>query len=63
VVIECGIGATLSHLSCSAGTLGRDLQTLTTAGYAVNTLIPYDFFPQTRHVETLALLQDRGAKG
>ncbi|MCC6135511.1 MAG: class I SAM-dependent RNA methyltransferase [Candidatus Contendobacter sp.] len=50
----------LAYLSCSAGTLGRDLQALTAAGYAVNALIPYDFFPQTRHVETLALLQDRG---
>lgn len=47
----------LAYLSCSAGTLGRDLQALTAAGYTVNTLIPYDFFPQTRHVETLALLE------
>jgi tRNA/tmRNA/rRNA uracil-C5-methylase (TrmA/RlmC/RlmD family) len=47
----------LAYLSCSAGTLSRDLATLTTAGYAVDALIPYDFFPQTHHVETLALLR------
>jgi tRNA/tmRNA/rRNA uracil-C5-methylase (TrmA/RlmC/RlmD family) len=47
----------LAYLSCSAGTLSRDLAALTAAGYAVDALIPYDFFPQTHHVETLALLR------
>jgi tRNA/tmRNA/rRNA uracil-C5-methylase (TrmA/RlmC/RlmD family) len=47
----------LAYLSCSAGTLSRDLRALTAAGYAVAALQPYDFFPQTHHVETLALLQ------
>ncbi|MDG4596022.1 MAG: class I SAM-dependent RNA methyltransferase [Candidatus Contendobacter sp.] len=46
----------LAYLSCSAGTLSRDLRELTEAGYTMERLIPYDFFPQTRHVETLALL-------
>ena len=47
----------LAYLSCSAGTLSRDLAALTAAGYVVDALIPYDFFPQTHHVETLALLR------
>ncbi len=47
----------LAYLSCSAGTLSRNLQAFTMAGYIVEALIPYDFFPQTRHVETLALLR------
>lgn len=47
----------LAYLSCSAGTLRRDLQGLTAAGYTVESLQPYDFFPQTHHVETLALLR------
>lgn len=47
----------LAYLSCSAGTLSRDLRGLTEAGYAVDALRPYDFFPQTHHVETLALLK------
>jgi tRNA/tmRNA/rRNA uracil-C5-methylase (TrmA/RlmC/RlmD family) len=47
----------MAYLSCSAGTLRRDLEILTDAGYEVERLTPYDFFPQTYHVETLALLR------
>ncbi|MCC5811546.1 MAG: class I SAM-dependent RNA methyltransferase [Ectothiorhodospiraceae bacterium] len=47
----------LAYLSCSAGTLSRDLQELEAAGYTVSILQPYDFFPGTQHVETLALLR------
>ncbi|MEE4376488.1 MAG: class I SAM-dependent RNA methyltransferase [Candidatus Competibacteraceae bacterium] len=47
----------MAYLSCSAGTLHRDLVSLTTAGYAVEHIVPYDFFPQTYHVETLVLLR------
>ena len=47
----------LAYLSCSAGTLSRDLAALAAAGHTVEALIPYDFFPQTHHVETLALLK------
>jgi 23S rRNA (uracil1939-C5)-methyltransferase len=46
----------LAYLSCSAGTLRRDLDRLCEAGYRVVRVAPYDFFPQTRHVETLVLL-------
>ncbi len=47
----------IAYLSCSTGTLARDLRTLEAAGYRVASLQPYDFFPGTRHVETLALLR------
>lgn len=47
----------LAYLSCSAGTLSRDLSGFVGAGYTVDALHPYDFFPQTHHVETLALLR------
>ena len=50
----------LAYLSCSAGTLSRNLQVLATSGYTVEALMPYDFFPQTHHVETLALLARTG---
>ena len=46
----------IAYLSCSAGTLGRDLSVLVQGGYRVQQILPYDFFPQTHHVETLALL-------
>jgi tRNA/tmRNA/rRNA uracil-C5-methylase (TrmA/RlmC/RlmD family) len=48
--------ARIAYLSCSAGTLGRDLARLCEAGYRVARLTPYDFFPHTYHVETLGLL-------
>jgi len=48
--------ARLAYLSCSAGTLGRDLAALCDSGYAVSAILPFDFFPLTHHVEALALL-------
>ncbi len=46
----------LAYLSCSAGTLARDLAGFEAAGYEVRSLVPFDFFPGTHHVECLALL-------
>jgi 23S rRNA (uracil1939-C5)-methyltransferase len=47
----------MAYLSCSAGTLKRDLEIITAAGYEVKRIIPYDFFPQTYHVECLVLAE------
>jgi tRNA/tmRNA/rRNA uracil-C5-methylase (TrmA/RlmC/RlmD family) len=46
----------LAYLSCSAGTLARDLAVFEAAGYEVSSIAPFDFFPGTHHVECLALL-------
>ncbi|MBI5882090.1 MAG: class I SAM-dependent RNA methyltransferase [Elusimicrobia bacterium] len=46
-----------AYLSCSAGTLARDLRDLEADGLVVERLLPYDFFPLTHHVEVLALLR------
>lgn len=46
----------MAYLSCNAISLKRDLSLLTKSGFTVNRIIPFDFFPQTRHVETLTLL-------
>jgi tRNA/tmRNA/rRNA uracil-C5-methylase (TrmA/RlmC/RlmD family) len=51
--------ARIAYLSCSAGTLARDLALLVAAGYRVSGIRPYDFFPLTHHVEALALLSLR----
>lgn len=47
----------IAYLSCSAGTLARDLAAFEAAGYRVHALAPFDFFPGTHHVECLALLE------
>ena len=47
----------MAYLSCSAGTLKRDLEIMTSAGYEIKRIIPYDFFPQTHHVECLVLAE------
>ena len=52
----------IAYLSCSAGTLGRDLSGLEAAGYRLDHLQPLDFFPGTHHVETLALLSRPAAR-
>ena len=47
---------TLVYVSCSPETLPADLATLTAAGYNVAELHLFDLFPQTTHIETVAVL-------
>lgn len=51
-----GLPDRVVYLSCSAGTLARDLAKLENYAYRVKRIIPYDFFPQTQHIETLVCL-------
>lgn len=45
------------YISCNPSTLARDLNMLIANGnYSVSLIQPYDMFPQTKHVETLAIL-------
>jgi tRNA/tmRNA/rRNA uracil-C5-methylase (TrmA/RlmC/RlmD family) len=48
--------ATLVYLSCSASSLARDLIWIEQEGFSIKLLQPFDFFPQTEHFETLAVL-------
>ena len=43
--------ATIVYLSCDPVTLARDSADLVKAGYELKSLKPYDFYPQTSHVE------------
>lgn len=47
----------IAYLSCSPASLARDISYLTQHHYHPTQLTPYDFFPQTHHVECLALLE------
>ncbi len=47
---------TLIYVSCSPQTLPADLAILTAFGYAVAELHLLDLFPQTTHIETVAIL-------
>jgi tRNA/tmRNA/rRNA uracil-C5-methylase (TrmA/RlmC/RlmD family) len=48
----------IAYLSCSASSLSRSLNFFEEKGFEVKELRPYDFFPQTEHFETLAILGD-----
>ncbi|MDQ2834764.1 MAG: 23S rRNA (uracil(1939)-C(5))-methyltransferase RlmD [Acidobacteriota bacterium] len=64
-----GIGADVSNLlgrlapaeivyvSCDPVSLGRDLAILTAGGYSLSELHLFDLFPQTFHIETVAVLR------
>ena len=47
----------LIYLSCHPGTLMRDLDDLISSGWRIQKVIPFDFFPRTRHLETLVVLK------
>ena len=48
----------VAYLSCDPATLARDLKQLIVPNgpYQIDQLQPIDFFPQTMHIECLALL-------
>ena len=47
----------LVYVSCDPATLARDLRALTGSGYSVQSIALADLFPQTFHLETVAVLR------
>ncbi len=53
----------LFYLSCSPDSLARDLALLSQEAWRIESIIPFDFFPKTQHLETLVLLLPRNSHG
>jgi 23S rRNA (uracil1939-C5)-methyltransferase len=49
--------ATFVYVSCNPVTLARDLGELARAGFRIDDLSLFDFYPQTSHVESVAVLR------
>jgi 23S rRNA (uracil1939-C5)-methyltransferase len=47
----------ICYVSCDAATLARDARALIDAGYGLASATPIDLFPQTWHVETVAVFE------
>lgn len=50
------------YLSCDPATLARDLKFLSSKGYRLGVVQPFDMFPHTGHIETLVTLYRESAK-
>jgi len=44
----------LVYISCDPATLARDAKRLTTHGYRLGQITPFDLFPQTYHIESIS---------
>ena len=45
------------YVSCNPATMARDIKNLLAGGYSLAATVPFDMFPQTGHVECVALIE------
>ncbi|MDR3342886.1 MAG: methyltransferase [Treponema sp.] len=50
----------LVYVSCNPATLARDSRELSAGGYGLEDLTMYDFYPQTAHIESMAVFRKPG---
>lgn len=50
------------YVSCDPATQARDLKFLNANGFTVRRIRPFDLFPQTRHIESVAVIEPKGLK-
>lgn len=55
-IIDYGVDSMI-YISCKPTSLARDLEVLTARGYRVQKVVCVDMFPNTYHVESIALLE------
>jgi len=48
------------YVSCNPSTQARDVRHLLNSGYCLEIVQPFDMFPQTAHIEAIALLTRGG---
>lgn len=57
-----GLGArAVAYVACDPAALARDLACVAEFGYELDSLVAYDAFPMTHHVECIAMLRPRTA--
>jgi len=48
------------YLSCNSQTLVRDLKKFISSGWQIHEVVPFDFFPKTKLLETLVVMKSNG---
>ncbi len=51
------------YISCNPATQARDVRQLVESGFSLESLQPLDMFPQTAHIEVIAVLRGKGTVG
>ncbi len=55
--LAAGVGKRIVYLACDPASWGRDVGVLCAEGWQLRRVIGFDLFPQTSHVEALAVLE------